>query len=58
MRILGYNTYHLYECCTVHGVPHMEVFLEAMTAQYNGLSGIKRYTRPDFDRWLGDYDVR
>lgn len=57
MGILGYNTYHMYECITADGI-HMEVFREAITAQYNGLSGIKKYTRPDFERWLGDYDVR
>ncbi|KAJ5780140.1 hypothetical protein N7457_005300 [Penicillium paradoxum] len=56
MRILGYNTYHIYECCAIHGLPHMKIFNEAVTASYNRLSGIRRYTPADFERWLGDYD--
>jgi hypothetical protein len=58
MRILGFKTYHLYECIAVHGLPHMEVFEEALIAQYDGLSGIKKYTKADYERWLGNYDVR
>jgi hypothetical protein len=57
MRILGYKTYHLYECMLVHGVPHMNVFAEAITAQHNDLSGLKKFNRADYDRWLGDYNV-
>lgn len=57
MRILGYNTYHIYECCAVRGLPHMKIFNEAVTASFNRLSGIKRYTTSDFERWVGDYDV-
>ncbi|KAJ5456574.1 hypothetical protein N7530_011848 [Penicillium desertorum] len=56
MRILGYKTYHFYECITVHGLPHMEICSEAITAQYNRLSGVKKYNRADYDKWLGDYD--
>lgn len=41
----------------MHGVPHIKIFKEAITAQYNRLSGIKRYTKADLDKWLGDYDV-
>jgi hypothetical protein len=57
MRILGYKTYHLAECIFVHGLPHMEVFEEAITAQYNELSGVKKFDRSDYERWLGDYNV-
>jgi hypothetical protein len=35
----------------------MEVVAEAITAQYNELSGIKKFDRADYDRWLGDYNV-
>ena len=57
MQILGFKTYHLYECIVVHGLPHMEVFEEAVIAQCNDLSGIKKFTKADYERWLGDYDV-
>lgn len=57
MQILGYKTYHIYECCAIGGVPHMKVFREVVTSEYNRLSGIKRYTKADFDKWLADYDV-
>lgn len=57
MQILGYKSYHIYECCAVHGVPHIEILNEAITAQYNRLSGIRRYTKADLDKWLADYDV-
>lgn len=57
MQILGYKSYHIYECCMVHGESHIEVFKEAMTAQFNRLSGIKRYTKADLDKWLAEYDV-
>ncbi|KAI9924688.1 hypothetical protein MW887_006540 [Aspergillus wentii] len=56
MQILGYNSYHLYECVAVHGVQHMKIFKEAITAQYYPSSGVKRITRADCDKWLADYD--
>ncbi|KAJ5693174.1 hypothetical protein N7462_002597 [Penicillium macrosclerotiorum] len=56
MQILGFRPYHLYECILVHGLSHMRVFKEAIIAQYNRMSGVKRYTRPDFEKWIGDYD--
>ncbi|CAG7919530.1 unnamed protein product [Penicillium olsonii] len=55
MQILGFRTYHLVECIANRGLPHMEVFEEAVTAEHNSLSGIKKYDRADYDRWLGDY---
>lgn len=57
MQILGFRTYHLVECIANRGLPHMEVFEEAVTAEHNSLSGIKKYDRADYDRWLGDYSV-
>lgn len=57
MQILGYKSYHIWECCTVNGVPHIEIFKEAITAQFNRLSGTKRYTKADLDKWLANYDV-
>ncbi|KAJ5619816.1 hypothetical protein N7510_003800 [Penicillium lagena] len=56
MKILGYNSYHIYECVAVRGVTHVQLFKEAIIAQYNRLAGVKRYTRTDFDKWLCDYD--
>jgi hypothetical protein len=57
MNILGFKSYHLYECFLVGQLPHIGIFHEAIIAQYNKISGIKRYTRADFDKWMGDYDV-
>ncbi|CAG8936489.1 unnamed protein product [Penicillium salamii] len=56
MQILGFKTYHFYECIVNHGLPHMEVLQEAVTAQCNDLSGIKKYTKADYEKWLGEYD--
>lgn len=57
MQILGFKPYHSYECMIVHGVPHMEVEYEAVMAQHNRFSGIKRYDRADFEKWFAEYDV-
>ncbi|KAJ5677535.1 uncharacterized protein N7477_003168, partial [Penicillium maclennaniae] len=56
MQILGYRPYHMYECCAIGGVPHMKTFKEGIIAEVDPLSGTKRYSRADFDKWLGDYD--
>ncbi|KAJ5379551.1 hypothetical protein N7509_012670 [Penicillium cosmopolitanum] len=56
MKILGYNPYHMYECCVVQGTPHMKTLQDAVTAQHNRFSGKRKFEKPDFDRWLGDYD--
>jgi hypothetical protein len=58
MKILGYKPYHFYEVVFGHGKPHMKALLEAMTAQHNRFSGIKRFDRADFDKLTADYDVR
>jgi hypothetical protein len=57
MQILGFKTYHLYECINAGGLAHIKIFKEAITAYYNQLSGIKRYDRADCEKWLADYDV-
>lgn len=57
MQILSYKPYHMYECCAIGGVPHMRVLNEVVTSEYNRLSGIKKYTKADYDKWLADYDV-
>lgn len=42
----------------VHGVSHIEIHNEALVAECNPqLSGIKRYTRDDFEKWWGPYDA-
>ncbi|KAJ5754014.1 uncharacterized protein N7511_008167 [Penicillium nucicola] len=56
MKILGFKTYHFYECIAVNGVPHMQAFTEGLIAQFNRIAGVKKFTKKDFDRWLGDYD--
>ncbi|CAG8253674.1 unnamed protein product [Penicillium salamii] len=56
MQILGFRTYHLYECIANRGLSHMKVFEEAVTAEHDSLSGIKKYKKADYEGWLGDYD--
>ncbi|KAL4898226.1 hypothetical protein BDV59DRAFT_1628 [Aspergillus ambiguus] len=56
MAILGYTPYHMYEVLFVHGYPHMRLVREAVIAENNRFSGIKRYERPEMDKWLADYD--
>ncbi|KAJ5730117.1 uncharacterized protein N7483_004625 [Penicillium malachiteum] len=56
MQILGYNTYHIYECAMINGLDHLKIFNEGMTAQHNRLSGIKRFDKDDFDKWMAKYD--
>lgn len=58
MQILGYKAYHMFECVIVRGTEHMEICEEAVIAQNNRFSGIKRYDRADFDKWFADYNVR
>ncbi|GFF42017.1 hypothetical protein IFM51744_05002 [Aspergillus udagawae] len=56
MKILGYKPYHMYEVVLVQGKPGMEALLEAVTAQHNRLSGIKRFDKTDLDKLTADYD--
>lgn len=57
MNILGFKTYHFAEAVIVKGFPHLKIFNQALTAQYNRMSGVKRYTKADFDKWMAEYDV-
>lgn len=57
LKRLGFKTYHMVECCTEGGVPHMQVLDEAIRATHNRYAGIKRYTKADFDKWFAEYDV-
>lgn len=57
MNILGFKTYHFAEAVLVKGFPDLRIFNEGITAQYNRLSGVKRYTKADFDKWMAEYDV-
>lgn len=57
MTVLGYKTFHMKECLREGGVLHMEILAEAIRAQYSPFSGVERYSRPDFDKWLAEYDV-
>lgn len=54
MKILGFKPYHMVEVIEER---HMRVLQEAIVAQSNRFSGIKRYSKPDFDKWMGDFDV-
>ncbi|KAB8263007.1 P-loop containing nucleoside triphosphate hydrolase protein [Aspergillus pseudonomiae] len=55
MRILGFSPYHMVEAC-FNGPVHMMILEEAVIAQHNRFSGIKRYERAEFDKWLSEYD--
>jgi len=57
MNILGFKTYHFAEAVIVKGFPHLRIFNQALTAQYNRMSGVRRYTKADFDKWMAEYDV-
>lgn len=57
MNMLGFKTYHFAECVLEKGLPHLRFFREAITAQYNRLSGVKRYNKADFEKWMAEYDV-
>jgi hypothetical protein len=38
-----------------HGVPHLQLFDEAMRCKYSGAG--KPYGKAEFDKWLANYDV-
>ncbi|KAM0093360.1 hypothetical protein ACP6JD_003125 [Aspergillus fumigatus] len=56
MKILGYTPYHMYEVALVQGTPGMAALLEAVIAEHNRLSGIKRFDKGDLDKLTADYD--
>lgn len=55
--MLGYTPYHMIDVMFKGRSPHMKVFTEAIIANHNQLSGIKRYETLDLERWVGNYDV-
>ena len=55
MRILGYRPYHGAEVIG-NGIPHIEIFTEALNAKYFGIG--KPYGKQEFDKWFAEYDVR
>ncbi|KAJ5155776.1 hypothetical protein N7492_008579 [Penicillium capsulatum] len=57
LQILGFKPYDAYECLVLHRAEHTKVFIEAAVAHYNQLSGIRRLTRADCDKWFADYDA-
>ncbi|KAF7181865.1 hypothetical protein CNMCM7691_001162 [Aspergillus felis] len=56
MKILGYKPYHMYEVVHGQGKQHMVAVREAVAAQHNRLSGIKRFDKADMDKLTADYD--
>lgn len=58
MQMLGYTPYHMKEICFEGGVPHMKMATEAITAQHNRFSGIKKYREEEFKKRFANYDVR
>ncbi|KAE8374384.1 hypothetical protein BDV26DRAFT_270104 [Aspergillus bertholletiae] len=56
LEMLGYTPYHMIDVMFKGRSPHMKVFTEAIIANHNQFSGIKRYETPDVDRWVGNYD--
>lgn len=55
LKTLGYTPYHMYEVIT-NGATHMDLFDEAIRCKYLGKG--KPYGKAEFDKWLGNYDVR
>ncbi|KAL4893486.1 hypothetical protein BDV59DRAFT_177493 [Aspergillus ambiguus] len=56
VKTLGYHPYHFAEMVMNHGASHMRIMSEAVVANNNPFSGIKRYNREDIDKWLANYD--
>ncbi|KAE8165696.1 Tubulin/FtsZ, GTPase domain-containing protein [Aspergillus tamarii] len=56
LQMLGYTPYHMIDVMYKGRSPHMKVFTEAIIANHNHLSDIKRYETPDVDRWIGNHD--
>lgn len=53
---LGYNPYHLVECIKKSHEHHLVYWHQALEAKY--LDKGKPYGRTEFDKFLGNYDVR
>lgn len=60
LSILGYNTLHMIVIINgdIGGKHHdPKIFYEALESHNNPNSGIKPYTRADFEKWWAEYDV-
>ena len=55
--MLGFNAYHMRAVRTASGNTHTQILTEALIAEHNRFSGIKRYGKPEFDKWFAEYDV-
>ncbi|EHK47004.1 uncharacterized protein TrAtP1_010366 [Trichoderma atroviride] len=54
LKTLGYTPYHMFEVVT-NGVPHLQLFDEAIRCKYSGT--VKPYGKAEFDKWLANYDA-
>lgn len=60
LSILGYNTLHMIVIINgdIGGKHHdPKIFYEALESHNNPNSGIKPYTRADFEKWWAEYDA-
>ncbi|KAL0933490.1 uncharacterized protein CTRU02_212453 [Colletotrichum truncatum] len=53
LKTLGYKPYHQLEVF-INGIPHLRMMDDAVRASSQNVG--PRFTRQDFDKWLGDYD--
>ncbi|KAJ3569849.1 hypothetical protein NPX13_g5939 [Xylaria arbuscula] len=53
LQLLGYKSYHMAESVE-RGILHMAMLEEALRCKYLGAG--KPYGKPEFDKWLADYD--
>ena len=54
LQILGFKSYHMVEAVK-NGFPDVRFLNEAADAAWYGKG--RRFTRGDFDKWLGNYDA-
>ncbi|KAI1361420.1 P-loop containing nucleoside triphosphate hydrolase protein [Xylaria arbuscula] len=54
MQFLGYKPYNMGQVIQ-NGYPHLKMFSEALQIKRTGQSA--PYSRPDFDKWMWNYDV-
>ena len=52
---LGYNSYHMEQCLMNWKKYHLQYWLEALRAKYQGRG--KPYGKSEFDKVLGEYSV-
>ncbi|KAI1368235.1 hypothetical protein F5Y08DRAFT_279762 [Xylaria arbuscula] len=54
LQLLGYKSYHMAESVE-RGILHMAMLEEALRCKYLGAG--KPYGKPEFDKWLADYEA-